>query len=145
MNVGFAAASLVPGAVGLLRGAKILGEAAMVAKDAEEVASAAQRATQIADALGDTKRFVTIGVTDTAEGTRIVSSSENALRSKALDALANGEVAVTGTGHAEVTGINAARQMGLNPTGTAASRGICPSCAKFLENQRVDLLSPLKK
>jgi len=34
--------------------------------------------------------------------------------------------------------------MGLNPTGTAASRPICNNCADFLGEQGVDALSPLK-
>jgi hypothetical protein len=105
---------------------------------------AAERAAQIANTLGNTQRFVTIGVTDTAEGVRIISSSENALRPAALNALQDGEIAVTGAGHAEVTGINAARDLGLTPLGTAASRPICPVCAQFLQDQGVTPLSPLK-
>ncbi len=49
-----------------------------------------------------------------------------------------------GVGHAEVTGVNATRDMGLTPTGTAASRPICSSCASTLSEQGIDLLSPLK-
>jgi len=58
--------------------------------------------------------------------------------------LQDGEVADTAAGHAEVTGVNAARDMGLTPTGTAASRPICASCAQFLQDQGVTPLSPLK-
>jgi hypothetical protein len=113
-------------------------------KAAKELVPAAERATQIANTLGNSKRFITIGVTDTAEGVRIISSSENALRPAALNALSKGEIAVTGVGHAEVTGINAANKLGLTPIGTAASRGICPSCAQFLQDLGVPPLSPLK-
>jgi RHS repeat-associated protein len=54
---------------------------------AETLAPAAERATEIANSLGRSQNFITIGVTDTAEGVRIISSSENALRPAALDAL----------------------------------------------------------
>ena len=54
------------------------------------------------------------------------------------------EVESAGVAHAEVTGVNAARNMGLTPTGTTASRPICPSCAGALRNQGIDTLSPLK-
>src|SRR5581483_281526 len=56
---------------------------------AESLVPAAERAAQIADTLGRTKGWVTIGVTDTAEGVRVISSSENALRPAALNALRN--------------------------------------------------------
>lgn len=49
-----------------------------------------------------------------------------------------------GAGHAEVTGVSGAKAMGLTPTGTAASRGICPCCAQFLKDVGVALLSKLK-
>ena len=110
----------------------------------ESVVPAGARAVEIANTLGETQRFVTIGVTDTAEGARIISSSENALRPAALNALREGEIAVTGAGHAEVTGVNAARDLGLTPTGTGASRPICPTCGKFLQGEGVPPLSPLK-
>jgi hypothetical protein len=58
--------------------------------------------------------------------------------------LNEGEVAAKGAGHAEVTGVNAARGMRPTPTGVAASRGICPSCAQFLRNAGVAALSALK-
>jgi RHS repeat-associated protein len=108
----------------------------------ETLAPAAERATEIANTLGRSQNYITIAVTDTAEGVRIISSSENALRPAALNALTGGEIAVTGTGHAEVTGINAARDLGLTPIGTAASRPICPTCAQFLQNQGVSPLGP---
>jgi tRNA(Ile2) C34 agmatinyltransferase TiaS len=113
-------------------------------KGGEAVVSASDRAIQLANALGKTKDFVTIAVTDTAEGLRIISSSENALRTAVLKILTHGEVAVTGAGHAEVTGVNAAKSIQLKPIGTAASRPICPDCGEFLQNNGVAPLSPLK-
>lgn len=133
--------SLVPAAVSLVRPTA---QAASTAMNALQQCSAGDRAAQIASTLGRSQGFVTIGVTDTAEGFRIISSSENALRPAALNALRNGEIAVTGLGHAEVTGGNAAIAMGLTPIGTAASRAICPSCAAFLENLGIVPLSKLK-
>lgn len=50
-------------------------------------------------------------------------------------------------GHAlqtAVTGVNGAKQMGLTPTGVAASRAICPSCAQFLKGVGVSMLSIFK-
>jgi len=108
------------------------------------IVSAAERAGQIANTLGRTQGWVTIAVTDTAEGVRIISSSEPALRPAALSVLRAGEIAVQAAGHAEVTGINAAIELGLTPTGTAASRLICGNCAKFLDYRNVAPLSPLK-
>jgi hypothetical protein len=106
--------------------------------------AAAGRAVELAGELGKTKDFVTIAVTETKEGVSVVSSSENALRPAVKAALKEGEVAAKGAGHAEVTGVNAAKQMGLTPTGVAASRGICPSCAQFLRDVGVAALSALK-
>jgi hypothetical protein len=105
----------------------------------------AGRAVELAGALGKTKDFVTIAVTETKVGVNVVSSSENAVRSAVKAMLKEGEVAAKGAGHAEVTGVNAARQMGLTPTGVTASRGICPSCAQFLRDVGVAALSVLKQ
>ena len=119
-----------------------------VAADAVKGGSAFERATVIAGTMSTrTRRSVTIAVTETEEGPRVVSSSEGALRRGGRAKLASGEVEGRGTSgtHAEVNGINAARSMGLNPTGTAASRGICPSCAQVLKEEGVTPLSPLKK
>lgn len=119
-----------------------------VAADAVKGTSAAERATAIAGSMSArTQRSVTIAVTETKEGVRVVSSSEGTLRSAAQGALKEGEVAgknVAGT-HAEVNGINAAKEMGLTPTGTAASRPICSSCAQTLQQQGITPLSPLKQ
>lgn len=106
--------------------------------------AAAGRAVELAGELGKTKDFVTIAVTETKEGVSVVSSSENALRPAVKAALNEGEVAAKGAGHAEVTGVNAAKQMGLTPTGVAASRGICPSCAQFLRDLGLAALSAFK-
>jgi hypothetical protein len=115
-----------------------------------ETISAADRAVEIANAMGRTGTggWVTIGVTETAEGVRIISSSENALRPAARAMLGEGEIAVTGAltgaGHAEVTGVNAALILGYTPSGVAASIGLCPTCAKFLNRMGVAPLSLLR-
>lgn len=111
-------------------------------------ASAAERATAIAGSMGErTRKAVTISVTETEEGVRVVSSSEGALRTAARSTLKEGEVEGKGVArvHAEVNGINAAKKMGLTPTGTAASRPICPECARTMEETGVKPLSPLKE
>lgn len=122
----------------LLIGTDGLGEAA-------EAGAALSRVTELASALGKTKDFVTLAVTETEEGINVISSSENALRPAVRALLNEGEVAAQGAGHAEVTGVNAAKQMGLTPTGVAASRGICTSCADFLRGAGVAALSALKQ
>ena len=40
--------------------------------------------------------------------------------------------------------MNAAKEMGLNPTGTAASRGICQGCWDFMKSVGVEALSWFK-
>jgi len=119
-----------------------------IAADAIKGASATERAVAIAGTMSErTQRAVTISVIETKEGVRVVSSSEGALRPAARASLADGEVAAKGVAgvHAEVNGINAAKDMGLTPTGAAASRPICSSCAQQLEQQGVKPLSPLKQ
>jgi hypothetical protein len=107
--------------------------------------SAATRAQEVHSVLDPrAARARTTAVTETAEGTRVVSSSQRRLTPAQRAALGPGEVEGVGVGHAEVTGVNAAREMGLTPTGAAASRPICPECATFLEGQGVTPLSPLK-
>lgn len=130
-----AAASMLPGAGPLVA-------------DTVKGASAAERATAIAGSMGArTQRSVTIAVTETQEGVRVVSSSEGALRTAAKATLQEGEVAARGANgvHAEINGINAAKDMGLTPTGVAASRPICASCAAQIEQHGVAPLSPLKQ
>jgi RHS repeat-associated protein len=135
MNIAVAAIGVVP----------VVGGAVA---DAVKGASAAERAVAIAGKMSArTQRSVTIAVTETKEGVRVVSSSEGTLRSAAQGALQDGEVAAKGVAgtHAEVNGINAAKQMGLTPTGTAASRPICSSCAQALKDAGVTPLSPMKQ
>ncbi|WP_153559448.1 RHS repeat-associated core domain-containing protein [Roseimaritima sediminicola] len=108
--------------------------------------TAATRATEIHQAVpAATQRRTTVAVTETAQGTRIVSSSEKRLRPAQRRLLGPNEVEGVGLGHAEVTGVNAAGSQGLTPTGTAASRPTCPSCDEFLQQNKVAPLSPLKK
>jgi RHS repeat-associated protein len=107
--------------------------------------TAAERARELHRAVSAaTQRRTTIAVTETKEGIRVISSSERHLRASQRAQLRPGEVEAVGSGHAEVTGVNAARQMGLTPTGTAASRPICPNCASFLEAEGVAPLTPLR-
>ncbi len=107
--------------------------------------NSAARANEIHSILDPrAMRARTTAVTETAEGTRVISSSTRRLTPAQRAALGPGEVEGVGVGHAEVTGVNAARQMGLTPTGAAASRPICPECAAFLEGQGVSPLSGLK-
>lgn len=73
-----------------------------------------------------------------------MSSSERRLSAAQRALLKSDELEGVGVGHAEVTGVNAARQMGLTPTGTAASRPICSGCSGALNEQKIELLSPLK-
>lgn len=132
-----AALSIVPGA------GSLVGKSA----EAVKIASAGERAAAVAGTMSArTQRAVTIAVTETKEGTRVVSSSEGSLRSAARAALQPGEVAAKGVSgvHAEINGINAAKDMGLTPTGVAASRPICSGCASQIERQGVTPLSPLK-
>ena len=106
---------------------------------------AADRANDIQKAAGPGRQGrTTTAVVETAEGTRVVGSSEPNLRPAQRDALVGGEVAASGPGHAEVTAVNAAREMGLTPTGVAASRPICSGCADFLKKEGVEPLTPLK-
>jgi RHS repeat-associated protein len=109
-----------------------------------EGGAALARAKALAGALGASARWITIAVTETKEGTTIVSSSEKLVRPVVQALLRNGEVAGEGVGHAEVTGVKAAKEMGLTPTGVAASRAICPSCADFLKTAGVAALSAFK-
>jgi hypothetical protein len=127
----------------MVKGDKV-GVALAVATPLLHVGGTASRATELANTMGKTKGFVTIAVTETKEGVNVISSSENALRPAVRAMLNTGEVAAEGAGHAEVTGINAAKNMGLTPTGTAASRGICQGCWSFMKEAGVAALSALK-
>ena len=126
----------------------VLGTAAnagKVARGTDAVVDAEARAKEIHSVLDPrAQRVRTTAVTETQEGIRVVSSSERRLTPAQRAQLGANEVEGVGVGHAEVTGINAARGMGLTPTGTSASRPICPGCASSLREQGVDPLSPLK-
>jgi hypothetical protein len=114
---------------------------------AEEL-SAAETSAAIASTMSPrTQRSVTIAVTETEEGIRVISSSEGALRPAARRALNPGEIAVKGKKgvHAEANGMEGAKKLGLTPTGTAASRPICPNCAANMKKNGVAPLSPLKR
>jgi RHS repeat-associated protein len=129
-----------------IEGLRAIGALFRGAEAVREV-SAAERAAQIAATMSArTQRSVTIAVTETKEGVRVVSSSEGALRPAARAALKAGEVAAKGKKkvHAEINGINGAKGKGLTPTGTAASRPICSKCAEAMKKEGVQPLSPLK-
>jgi hypothetical protein len=124
-------------------GAKAVKEGAALAKEA----AAADRAVQLASTMtARTQRSVTIAVTETEEGVSVVSSSEGTLRPATRAALQDGELSGRGAkgAHAEVNGVNASRGMGLTPTGTAASRPVCSSCASYLQSKNVKILSDLE-
>ena len=108
----------------------------------EAAQSRADEMHQVLDPHAQRRR--TTAVTETTDGTRVISSSERRLSPAQRRALRPGEVEGVGPGHAEVTGVNAAKGMGKTPTGTAASRPICTDCASFLEAENVKPLSPLK-
>lgn len=121
--------------------------AAAILPEAPAIISAEIRAGQLAETMGArTQQKVTIAVTETSQGARVVSSSEGALRPATRAALKPGEVATRGARgtHAELNGVNGARSAGLNPTGTAASRPICQNCANTLRGQGVEPLSPVR-
>jgi hypothetical protein len=117
----------------------------MVEDGGRVVSSLEQRAKELHSLLDPrAQRMRTTAVTETKEGIKIISSSNDKLAAVQKAALNPGEVAAEGAGHAEVTGINAAKQAGLTPTATAASRPICPPCAQALKEQGVTPASPLK-
>jgi RHS repeat-associated protein len=109
--------------------------------------TAAERVTQLAE-QGLTQiqreRFVTLAVTETKEGIRVISSSTEHVQSSVTALLKEGEVAVSGVGHAETTGIAGARALGLTPIGVAASRPICPVCATAIIEDGIEPLTKLK-
>jgi hypothetical protein len=114
---------------------------------AEGGLTAAERVAQLAEgglSQIQRERFVTLGVTETQEGIRVISSGSKTLEQSVIDLLQEGEVGVSGVGHAEVTGVEGARSLGLTPTGVAASRPICPVCASYLGEQGITPLTPLK-
>jgi hypothetical protein len=82
-----------------------------------------------------------------SDGTEVLvfASSERALtkaQRAAVEALSG--VAAEGPGHAEVTAINEAFRQGLRPVEVAASRPICPVCAKITRDLGTEPVSPLR-
>ena len=109
------------------------------------ISSAEIRAREILEAVPEpTQGRTTIAVTETAEGTRIISTSEGRLRPAQRRLLGPNEIEAVGPGHAEMTGLNTAADLRLTPTGTAASRPICEPCAGSMSQRGVDFLSPLR-
>ncbi|MEA1677476.1 RHS repeat-associated core domain-containing protein [Nitrospirillum sp. BR 11163] len=122
--------------------------AAQTAGTVVEGLTAAERVAQLAEnglSQIQRERFVTLAVTETKEGVRVISSSSKTLEQSVINLLQEGEVGVSGIGHAEVTGVEGAQSLGLTPTGVAASRPICPSCANYLSEQGIAPLTPLKQ
>ena len=144
--VGLVASAVAPGPEDLATGAVAAAAgAARIGKMFDVPNSAADRASEIHKAVpAATQNRTTIAVTKTAEGVRVISSSERRLRPAQRRLLRENEIEGVGAGHAEVTGVNHARGAGLNPTGTAASRPICNNCQDFLKQEGINPLSPLK-
>ena len=112
-----------------------------VAAEAKAV-SALTGAKEIQSTLNSvTQTKVTTAVTETAEGIRVVSSSEGALRPAQRAALQAGEIAANGAPrtHAEVNGVTAAKKMGLTPTSVSPSRPACPSCQKTMNQMEIPI------
>jgi RHS repeat-associated protein len=111
----------------------------------EKLTTAAARAQEIHQAVGKvTRTKTTISVVETAEGVRVVGSSEKRLRPAQRKLLKKDDVAAEGSGHAEVTAIQQAEKLGLTPTGVAASRPICATCQKLLQDKGIAPLSGVK-
>lgn len=148
-KVGLAVVGNIPlGGTAAKAGARGLDDAARLVEEVATTGDAlGARAREIHSLVGGTRtqNATTIAVTETREGTRVVSSSERRLRPAQRQALRAGEVEGRGVGHAEVTGVNAAKEKGLTPKATGASRPICPACAKFLEREKVKPTSELKR
>jgi RHS repeat-associated protein len=149
-TIDVASGDFVAAGLSLASAVPIVGEAGAAARTGmavERSLSAAERASQLANnglTQIQRERFVTLAVTDTLEGTRVISSSSKTLEQSVIKQLQQGEVGVGGIGHAEVTGVEGARALGLTPTGVAASRPICSSCADYLNGQGIPPLTPLK-
>jgi tRNA(Ile2) C34 agmatinyltransferase TiaS len=125
---------LPPAAVGTQATAPGLTASERVAQLAEQGLSEIQR-----------ERYVTLAVTETKEGLRVISSNTKKPQESVAQLLQSGEVAGAGRGHAEIAGVEAAMALGLSPTGVAASRPICPSCAEYLRSRGVVPLSALRR
>jgi hypothetical protein len=122
--------------------------AAAAARSTAPRLTASARVTQLAEQGLSTiqrERFVTLAITETREGVRIVSSSDGMVRRSVRQLLQEGEVDVSGTGHAEIIGVEGAKALGLNPIGVAASRSICGPCAEYLRNKGIVPLTRLRR
>lgn len=138
-----AAAGLIPSGKLIGKGLGYIAKGTKIASDI--VPSAATRAQEIQKVLSPrTQRSVTTAVTETLEGTRVISSSEGRLRPAQRAALRPGEVVGAGKPgtHAEVNGVRAAKEMGLTPTGVAPSRPACAGCQRAMEEEGVSILGP---
>jgi hypothetical protein len=150
------AAAMVPGAGTGIKAAKL---GVKGAKAVREMTAAEKEAKAIHGALAPDKFAMnnrTIAVLETAEGKKfIATSSRSELTGKQKSLLQEGEEAVTNVGHvdgngkfsfdhAEVAAIKDALNKGYTPTGVAASRPICATCEKFITEQGIEPLSPLK-
>jgi hypothetical protein len=129
--------------------AYFVSEGELLSHNAGGCGKLAERATEIHSALKTgTQGRTTTAIVDATDASgkkvKLVASSENALRPAQREVLKRGEIAVTGTGHAEVTALNAAKQMGLKPRKVAASRPICPNCAKEIDEAGAEAVSRLK-
>jgi hypothetical protein len=110
--------------------------------------TASERVTQLAEQglrQIERERFVTLAITETEEGVRVVSSSGKEVKPSVVELLQDGEINVRGAGHAEITGVEAAIALGLTPTGVAASRPICGPCADYLRTRGIVPLTRLKR
>ncbi len=109
------------------------------------------KADAIADANPNSKGWKTtaVGYATDADGNGylIVASSDKHLSPAQRDALDlnKGELRASGLGHAETTIIDYAKANNLNVEAIAASRPICPECAKALDAEGIEPASPLKK
>jgi RHS repeat-associated protein len=105
----------------------------------------AARANEIQSSLSSrTQSSTTTAVVATAEGPKIVASSERSLRPAQIASLNPDEIPVSGPGHAEATALNAAGVLNLTPTKVAASRYICDACALEIQKSGAIPITPLK-
>ena len=115
-----------------------------ISKGIRETAEA--RAKKIHSALDPrAQRHRTTAVTETKEGTRIVTSSSPRLTPKQRKILNDDEIEGIGKGHAEPKGVKAAEDLGLTPTETAATRPVCKNCQIELDEKGIDILTPRKE
>lgn len=105
-------------------------------------ASALARAKEIHGALhAGAQGRVTTAVAETAEGVRVVGSSEGSLRGVRRAGLQSGEVAPKGIPrtHAEVNVVNGAKALGLTPKSVSPSRPACANCQDTLRKINIKI------